>query len=181
MTAHNKVKVIFDQACETDVKNWYVIYTKARHEKKVAEHLNLIGIEAYCPLKTQVKVWSDRKKKVELPLFNSYVFVHLQPHQTKSVFEVPGVVRYIYWCGSPAIVRDVELLEIKRWLTDFDHDALEVSYFETDQKVRILSGNFINQEARVVKQQGNHLVMVLEGLGIVLRTKVTETLLEKAG
>ena len=181
MTAHNKVKVIIDQACEKDLKNWYVIYTKGRHEKKVAEKLIQMGIEAYCPIKTQIKVWSDRKKKVESPLFNSYVFVRLLPHQLKSVFEAPGVVRYIYWCGQPAIVKTEEITEIKRWLTDFDHDALEVSYFETDQKVRILSGNFINQEARVVKQQGNHLVMVLEGLGIVLRTKVTETLLEKAG
>ena len=53
---------------------WYVLYTKSRQEKKVAESLQAIGIEAFCPLVTVVKQWSDRKKKVQLPLINSYIF-----------------------------------------------------------------------------------------------------------
>jgi transcription antitermination factor NusG len=78
-------------------------------------------------------------------------------------------------------VREQEIEEIKRWLNDFDHQDIEVSYFKVDEKVKILSGSFINQEARIVRQQGNHLVLTLEGLGLVLRTKLSETLLEKVG
>ena len=51
--------------------NWYVVYTKPKWEKKVAERLDAIGIITYCPLITKVSQWSDRKKKVEVPLFNS--------------------------------------------------------------------------------------------------------------
>lgn len=156
-----------------------MIYTKPRHEKKVADMLNGNGTEAYCPIKTQIRTWSDRRKVVEVPLFNSYLFVNLTESQRSVVFSVPGVVRYIYWCGKPAMVREQEILEIKRWLNDFDHNELEVSYFSPDQKVKILSGSFINQQAKIVRQQGNHLVLTLEGLGLVLRVKLNETLLER--
>jgi transcription antitermination factor NusG len=169
------------QPSESSIFNWYVVYTKPRHEKKVADMLQDNGVEAYCPTKQQTKQWSDRKKVVEVPLFNSYLFVKLTESTRSAVFAVPGVVRYIYWCGKPAIVRDQEIEEIKRWLNDFDHQDIEVSYFKVDEKVKILSGSFINQEARIVRQQGNHLVLTLEGLGLVLRTKLSETLLEKVG
>lgn len=180
MDTHNKKEVIINEASENVALSWYVVYTKPRHEKKVADMLLKIGVEAYCPTKIQTKQWSDRKKIVETPLFNSYLFVKLTDATRANVFAVQGVVRYIYWCGKPAIVRDQEIEEIKRWLNDFDHQDIEVNYFKADQKVKILSGSFINQEARIVKQQGNHLVLTLEGLGLVLRTKLSETLLEMA-
>ncbi|WP_255069367.1 UpxY family transcription antiterminator [Lacihabitans sp. LS3-19] len=160
--------------------NWYVLYTKSRHEKKVADMLLQKGFEAFCPLKTVTKVWSDRKKKVEAPLFNSYLFVKLRESELRQVFSVPGVVRYIYWCGKPAIVKDHEIDEIKRWLNVYDHEAIEVSYYNPNDKVKILSGNFINQEAKIIRQNGSNLVMYLEGLGIKLLTKLDNIILEKA-
>jgi transcription antitermination factor NusG len=57
---------------------------------------------------------------------------------------------------------------------------LEVDHYKAEQKVRILSGSFINQEAKIVKQQGKHLVMTLEGLGLVLRVKLDQMILERA-
>jgi transcription antitermination factor NusG len=181
MGTHNKNKLTINHTSENYTRNWYVIYTKPRHEKKAAEMLNSMGIEAYCPQKTQIKQWSDRKKIVEIPLFNSYLFVNISESNRATVFSVPNVVRYIYWCGAPAIVRNQEIEEIKRWLNDFDHNELEVNVYKADQKVRILSGGFINHEAKIVKQKGKYLVMTLEGLGLVLRVKLDHMILEKAG
>ena len=56
-------------------RHWLVIYTKPRSEKKVSQRLKEMGIMIFCPTVTTVRQWSDRKKKVEVPLFNSYVFV----------------------------------------------------------------------------------------------------------
>ena len=58
-------------------KNWYAVYTKPRWEKKVAGLLERKGIESYCPLNKVQRQWSDRKKIVMEPLFQSYVFVHV--------------------------------------------------------------------------------------------------------
>jgi transcriptional antiterminator RfaH len=156
---------------------WYVIYTKSRNEKKVAFKLISMGIEAYCPLKVEMRVWSDRRKRVETPLFNSYLFVKLQEKDLPKVFEVAGVVRYVYWCGKPAIVKDEEIMELKRWLNDYDHDALEIKYFEENQKVKILSGNFMDCDATVVKQKGLRLELCITGLGMSLVTKTNRIVL----
>ena len=32
-------------------QQWYVLYTKSRHEKKVAHRLKAMGFTVYCPLK----------------------------------------------------------------------------------------------------------------------------------
>ena len=168
------------QIKEAKKNYWYVIYTKNRHEKKVADSLQKKGIVAFCPLKIENKVWSDRKKKVETPLFNSYIFVNLPEAEQRHVFAVPGVLRYIYWCGKPAVVKDHEIEEIKRWLNVYDHDNIEVSYYNPNDRVKILSGNFINHEAKIIRQNGSKLLLCLEGLGIKLITKLENIILEKA-
>ena len=97
--------------------NWFVIYTKSRQEKKVALELEKMGITVYCPMINQIRQWSDRKKKVEVPLISSYVFVQLKERDRETVFEVPGIVRYVYWLEKPAIVRDEEIAVMKTWLS----------------------------------------------------------------
>ena len=58
---------------------WKVIYTASRQEKKVAVLLERFGIAYYLPLVKKLRLWSDRKKWVEMPLFNGYVFVKPEP------------------------------------------------------------------------------------------------------
>ena len=58
-------------------KKWYAIYVKSRHEKVIFSELQKKGIESSLPLMTTIRQWSDRKKKVEVPLFRSYLFVKI--------------------------------------------------------------------------------------------------------
>lgn len=117
--------------------NWYVVYTKPKWEKKVAEKLTQIGIECYCPLITQVKQWSDRKKKVEMPLFNSYVFIQIEDADRNSVFEVAGIVRYLFWLGKPAVVRDEEINVIKNSLKASNIADISVSQIQVGDKIKL--------------------------------------------
>jgi hypothetical protein len=79
------------------MKSWHVIYTKPRAEKKVEERLNNFGIEAFCPVKQQIKQWSDRKKKILVPVLPSMVLVNIDEKNRNRVFDIPGVVRYMFW------------------------------------------------------------------------------------
>ncbi|KAF2334151.1 UpxY family transcription antiterminator [Flavobacterium ginsenosidimutans] len=151
--------------------NWYVVYTKPKWEKKVADKLNQLGIECYCPLITQVKQWSDRKKKVEAPLFNSYVFVQLPDSERNLVFQVAGVVRYLFWLGKPAIVKDQEIEIIKKSLKATNISDISVSAFQVGDKIKLESGAFSNQNAIVQEVSNNYYVLVLEALGCVLKIK----------
>ena len=57
--------------------NWFAVQTRARNEKVIAERLQEQGLTTFLPLVTEIRIWSDRKKKIELPLFSCYVFVKL--------------------------------------------------------------------------------------------------------
>jgi len=75
---------------------WRVLYTNPRAEMKVAQRLEKIGVEAYCPARMEMRQRSDRKKKIWLLLLPSMVLVNIEEQEKNKVFEVQGVVRYLY-------------------------------------------------------------------------------------
>ena len=160
-------------------RQWLVLYTKSRNEKLVTSRLVELGIEAYCPLKRTKRRWSDRLKWVEEPLFSSYVFVRVTQEERDAVFGVPGIVRYLFWLGKPAVARDEEIERIKSWLNDFDHDSISIDALQVGEKVNIASGPLTDRSGEVVSQQGNQLFMRLEGMGIVLKVDLRENKVEK--
>ncbi len=151
--------------------NWYVLYTKPKWEKKVTEKLQQIGITAYCPVISKVQQWSDRKKKVEMPLFSSYVFVQVEERDRNAVFAVSGVIRYLFWLGKPAIVKDQEIVAIQQWLSEPDSFEVEVRTWQAGDKVVLEQGVFKDQLAVVQEVKSSGYVLVLEALGCVLKVE----------
>lgn len=159
--------------------NWYVIYTKARFEKKVSEKLALSGVEVYCPLLKTKKKWSDRWKWVEEPLFRSYCFVRLEDSDRDKVLTTNGVVRYLYHCGKPAVVRNEELQLLKNWLNQYSHESIESSAFHVRDKVRLKSGALMDHMAEVLSSSGNYIMLFLETLGMQIRVDLRKNIVEK--
>lgn len=151
--------------------NWYVVYTKPKWEKKIAVQLQNNGIECYCPVIVQMRQWSDRKKKVEVPLFNSYVFVRLNENDRNAVFDNVGVVRYLFWLGKPAIVRDDEINIIKKWLNSSHNIDVEVASYHIGDSIALESGPFSTQKATIKEITKTHYVLVLESMGCILKMK----------
>jgi len=145
---------------------WFVIYTKSRSEKKVADELSRRGVDVYCPVRKVERQWSDRKKIVEEPLFRSYVFVRVLPKDRQVVFGVDGVVRYLFWLGQPAEVLPEEIQAIKDLLNEFDHINLNVDYFEPNDRLVFNSGAFSGQEGHVISQDGSKIRVYLPKLGV---------------
>ena len=77
-------------------KSWYAIYVRSRHEKSVHAELQQKGIESSLPLTIVTRQWSDRRKKVEVPLFRGYVFVKIDIKNEKlPVLTTTGVVKFV--------------------------------------------------------------------------------------
>ena len=68
-----------------DNKHWYALYVRSHHEKKVHQLLQEKNIKSSLPLIKTVRIWSDRKKKVEVPLFQGYVFVKIDIQKDKDL------------------------------------------------------------------------------------------------
>jgi transcription antitermination factor NusG len=146
---------------------WFALYTKPRNEKKVAENLAALGIEVYCPLVTTIKQWSDRKKKVESPLIPSYVFVKIEEANRKDVFQVAGVVQYVFWLGKPAKIQPHEIEALKAQLaTPVINVTIET--WTPNAQIQISEGPFKNQMAVVEKVSTNKVTLILKSLGIRL-------------
>jgi len=146
---------------------WYVLHTKPRQEKKVADSLNSIGIEVYCPLVTQMKQWSDRKKKVQVPLITSYVFVNIEEYQREAVFKVSGIVRYLFWLGKPAVVRAIEIEALQKSLEGIVA-SFEVSAIQKDTVYKIPDGPFQGFEGVVKNVNATTIQLLLVDLGFLI-------------
>ena len=143
-------------------KNWFVLFTKPRNELKVTERLRSIGIDGYAPCKIEVRQWSDRKKKVLVPLLPSMVLVSLQDKQVDQVFEVPGVVRYLFEHGKRAKVSNEEVLAMKSYLENTYPAQKELEVGDT-VKVPLLE-----QEATLLSIKGKKCLAQLQKLGAIV-------------
>ena len=146
---------------------WFAIYTRPKNEKKVVEGLEKLGVEVYCPMVTQVKQWSDRKKKVEAPLINSYVFVNIEDKKRNIVFEVPGVVRYLFWLGKPAVIQEHEIDLLKASLKGI-FSNVEVNGVQPGDTLTISKGPFQGKEGVVSQVDKNKIRLVLKELGVTI-------------
>ena len=168
----------------TAQKKWYALYTKPRWEKKVHRLLADKKIESYCPLNKVRRKWSDRMKTVEEPLFKSYVFVRITSEEQTQVRMTNGVVNFVYWQGRPAIVKDREIEVIRRFLNEFENVQAEPLNIETDSRVRIRQGIFMDKEAKVLRVQGNQVKVIIESIGyslVALVARSNLTTLRKMG
>lgn len=158
---------------------WFVLYTKSRSEKIVAEKLRAMDVEVYCPLIKSQRQWSDRTKVIEEPLFRSYCFVQLKEHERSVVFGVPGLVRYLFWQGKPAIVRDAEIDTIKLMLAEVDHQSIQIKPLHPGSQLTIKSGAFNDSIGTVVRQDGKIVTVALESLQMVMKVDLTTTIVAK--
>lgn len=148
--------------------SWFAVYTRPRCEKKVNAVFELKGIESYCPLTRTKKKWSDRTKMVEEPLFKSYVFVHIAPDEVSSVRMTEGVVNFVYWLGQPALIRDEEILIIRKFLQEYSEVKAERIELKPQQRIIVNSGVMMDRKGSVIKVLKNTVVVELEDIGFKL-------------
>lgn len=143
---------------------WYVLYTLSKYEIKVNATLQELGIKSFLPTKKVVRQWSDRKKKIEQPLFPNYIFVNPEGRQRNDVFKVKGVVKYLAINGELNKVSDNIIESIRAVLTG-NFEVLNGVFNEGD-KVSITKGSLNGLSGRLVEKRGKYKVAIqLEAIG----------------
>ncbi len=160
---------------------WTAFYTKPRNEKKAAERLTKKGFEVYCPTRTIVKQWSDRKKKVSEPVFTSYLFARVNELTRTEILLDSGIVSNVYWLGQPAIIRDIEILEIKSFLEDYSSCEIELKDLTGGNNVIVESGPLSGQTGIIRHIQGNRAILSINSLGIEMQAEISLGHLKKVG
>lgn len=159
--------------------NWYVLYTKSRCEKKVADLLTKRNIDNYCPLNRVYRQWSDRKKMITEPLFSSYVFIHACEEELNTIKRTTSnIVNVVYWLGKPAVVRNDEIEQIRYFLDEYSNVKIEKQPVRMNESVRIIKGPFRNLEGTVAEIRNNMLILSLPSLGYKLMAEVNASNIE---
>lgn len=153
-----------------DERFWHALYVKSRSEKKVLSQLEDMGIQAYLPLISQVKQWSDRRKKVEEPLFKSYVFVYSNEREYIPILNVYGVVKFVSFERKAVIVPENQILAIKKFVTDFENGEEFKMRNDEDlkvgQMVRIINGPMKGLVGKLEDiQNKRHLIVYIDVVG----------------
>jgi transcription antitermination factor NusG len=160
------------------MEHWFAIYTKSRTEKKVADRLADQHIEVYCPTQTVLRQWSDRKKKVTVAVFPSYVFVKFQDNNERlRILQTPGVVNFVRHLGADAKIRPKEIEAIQNLLGEYEEVSVES--FEKGDKVQIQHGSMKGQEGKVIITQKDKVIVYIESLGLSLKAEVSKAKVKK--
>ncbi len=139
---------------------WYVIYTSARAESKVAERLSLANIQIFYPTLRKLKQWSDRKKWIEEPLFRSYLFVLINEKQYFEVLNTPGVVKYVSFGGKAAIVSQREIDQLKLLIEGASDLEVIDDFMQPGELVELIAGPMMGLKGELVEFRGNSKMAV---------------------
>ncbi len=142
--------------------NWYAIQTRARNEKAISERLQEQGLTTFLPLVTEIRRWSDRKKKVELPLFSCYVFVRLvagNNDERMRVYRTNGVFRIVSMRGELIPIPD-EQIEALRAVVTQQVPWTEHPFLKIGQRVRIRGGSLEGVEGVLLSRNGDRTLII---------------------
>ena len=141
-------------------KHWYAIYTKARNEKRVAELLGKEGIEFYLPLIKRFRIWSDRKKTVEMPLFSSYLFVHIDEKEYFKCIKIPGIVRFVSFEKKRVIVPRYQIEAIRKYIETGEELIPNEADYTVGKRVKVIRGGMKGLEGRLIEVLGKQRVKI---------------------
>lgn len=99
----------------TIMKNWYAVYVRLYHEKKIRDRLTVMGIENFLPVKEEIRQWSDHRKKMECVVMPMIIFVHVTPNEYNKVLTIPSVVNFMILRegNAPMVISDQQMEKFK--------------------------------------------------------------------
>lgn len=131
--ASTELPKVFDEV------NWFAVYTKANHERRVAGQLSARGVEHFLPAYLSVRHWKDRRVTLEMPLFPGYVFVRIAPRDRLRVLQVPGVAHLVGVRGNPEPLLEAEVVSLRESLA-VGVEATPHPYLIAGRRVTMRSG-----------------------------------------
>lgn len=140
---------------------WYALHTRARHEKVIERRLREQGMEAFVPTTMEVHRWSDRKKKVEVPLFSCYVFVRctLDDKDRTMIHRVDSVLGFVGVRGAGVPIPDEQIESIRTVLAQ-PTPCRSYPFLKVGQRVRVRGGALDGVEGVFLSENGDHSLVI---------------------
>jgi transcription antitermination factor NusG len=140
---------------------WYALHTRARHEKAIERRLCEQGMETFVPTTIEVHRWSDRKKKVEVPLFSCYVFLRcgLSANDRTLVHRIESVHGFVGSRGASLPIPDDQIDGIQKVLAQ-TAPWRSYPFLKVGQRVRVRGGAMDGVEGVFLSENGDHSLVI---------------------
>ncbi|MFC5864159.1 UpxY family transcription antiterminator [Acidicapsa dinghuensis] len=139
---------------ERDISHpqWFAVWTRSRQEKIAASMIEALDIPIFLPLKSELHQWSDRKRKITIPLFSGYLFVQMNIAKDSrlQILKVPGVVGFVGNHTGPLPIPDQQIENV-RTLLDAGIDYIVGPLLKEGDRVRVIRGSLSGIEGTVVR------------------------------
>jgi transcription antitermination factor NusG len=140
-------------------RRWYAVFTLPQNEKSAVKQLALREVESFLPTYETVRVWKNRLRvRTVLPLFPSYLFVHIDCRQRSRVLQSPGVINIVGNAREQVPVPDAEIELLRSGVRGRNMEPYRE--LVVGKKVRIKSGAMQGLQGILVRK-GNGLRFVL--------------------
>ena len=161
---------------------WFAVQTRPQHEKKVSAALEEKGVVVFLPLLSALHQWSDRRRRIETPLFANYVFVRVGSERDARVpvLQTSGVLRFVGPRGIGTPIPD-EQIEAVRKVLQQGAPVTAYPYLALGQKIRIRGGCFDGIEGYLAGANGDRsLVISVDGIQRSLAIRIAGYEIEAA-
>lgn len=137
---------------EMKTLSWFGIHVKSHSEFRAYEDLRYRGFEAFLPVAPVRRRWSDRVKKLNLPLFPGYLFCRFAIRDRFTILNAAGVVQIVGTGAAPVAICDREIQSI-RTLVDSKIAVTPWPYLKIGQLVRIDDGPLAGVEGIILQAE----------------------------
>jgi transcription antitermination factor NusG len=159
---HLESTALFPSLClEPEEPSWYAVHTKARHEKRIAAQFEEKRVCTFLPVLRQIRRWSDRRRRVEVPMFSCYAFVRIVQTcgERFKVLRTPGVLGFVGSEGNGTPIPDEQIENLKTTVKT-DVPCLPHPFLNAGGRVRIRGGSLDGVEGILVGQGRDQSLVV---------------------
>ncbi len=164
-----------------DEHRWFAIKTRFKSEKLAYKQLTLRQIDAYLPIRHLIRRYGRKKREIDLPLINNFVFVKIVKKDYLTVLQTEYVNGFLKLGHNLLSIPEEQIELIRRLLGEnMDVEVVENKGLEKGDWVEVTMGPLLGMQGKLIQVKGKEKVLVeLMNSGYSLEISIDNQLLTK--
>ena len=160
---------------------WFAVRTRFKSEKLAHKQLLAQGVEVYLPIRNVIRIYSRKKRQIDLPLIHNFVFVNIVKKEYVKVLETEYTSGFLKFGQNLLSIPDFQIELIKRLLGEnIDVEVVAKTTLLKGDSVEVIAGPLMGLQGNLVNIQGKDTVLVeLINSGYTLQLSLDAQLLRK--
>jgi transcription antitermination factor NusG len=160
---------------------WFAVQVRTQREQGVADYLSGKAYEWFLPTYKRRKLWSDRVREIQVPLFPGYLFCRFDPQDRLPILKTPGVIQIVGYNRVPVPVDEQEIAAVQKLVASGVPNQ-PWPFLAVGDRVRIESGPLRGLEGILTHLRGTHrLVLSVTLLQRAVAVEIDSALVESLG